>query len=658
MRRLIGAARTPAGCGALTVACATTILLLSACGGAAPARRVIVLGFDGLDYRLTRTLLDQGRLPNFARLAATGGFAPLSTSIPPQSPVAWSSFITGRGPGAHGIFDFVHRDPATMTPYLSTTATEGPRRAIRIGGWQIPLTGGTVELLRDGQPFWEVLERRGVQTTIVRMPANFPPSGTATRELSGMGTPDLLGTYGTFSFYTSEPFAALGRSVAGGTFHEITVRDGVVRARLIGPNNPLRREPEPLSAEFTVHVDPARGVARFVAGREARVLAVGEWSDWVPIEFDLGLPLQRLRGICRFYLKRLTPDVEVYVTPINLDPLSAALPIAHPENYAAELAAATGRFYTQGMPEDTHALRAGVFTRDEFLAQARLAHDENVRQYRHVRDRFDRGLLFYYFGGVDQVSHMMWRAMDPDHPAYDPVADPPYATVVKDLYVGLDAIVGETLDRLGAADTLIVLSDHGFTSWRRAFHLNSWLKENGYLVLIDPDRRDDPGYFGNVDWARTRAYAVGLNGLYVNLRGRERSGAVAPEERDALLQDIRATLLATTDPATGKPAVREAYRTDQLYGSGHSDRAPDLIVSYVEGVRGSDESALGGIPAEVIVDNLSAWSGDHCMDHDAVPGVLLSNRPLRRPAPSLDRVAAAVLAEFGVEAFPTPPGAR
>jgi len=196
----------------LVLACvvlALSLLSTPACGRrhAVLGRRVIVLGFDGLDYGLTRDLMTRGRLPHFSRLAASGSFAPLGTSIPPQSPVAWSGFITGLDPGGHGIFDFVHRDPKTLTPYLSTTRTEAGGHVIALGKWQLPLSAGRVELLRRGRPFWDVLERHGIETTIIRMPANFPPSGRATRELSGMGTPDLLGTYGTFAFYTSEPYA-------------------------------------------------------------------------------------------------------------------------------------------------------------------------------------------------------------------------------------------------------------------------------------------------------------------------------------------------------------------------------------------------------------------------------------------------------------------
>ena len=638
--------------GLLTLALVAAIAA-GACGSRAPVgRKVIVLGFDGLDYDLTRQMIAAGRLPGFARLAASGGFSSLGTTIPPQSPVAWSTFITGLDPGGHGIFDFVHRDPKTMLPYLSTTRTEPGGRTLGVGRWQLPLSSGRVESLRHGQPFWEVLESRGVPTTIIRMPANFPPSGTATRELSGMGTPDLTGTYGTFAFYTSEPYAYVGQSLSGGVVHAVKVRDGQVRASLEGPENPFLKEPEKVRAEFTAHLDQANRHVKITVGTDELLLAVGEWSDWVPVSFSLA-PTQSIGGEVRFYLKGLDPFFELYASPVNIDPMDPAMPVSHPGDYAAELAAATGRFYTQGMPEDTKGLKTGVLTEAEFLAQARLAADENRRQYRYVLDRFSDGLLFYYFGNVDQVSHMMWRARDPNHPAYKAVTDSPNASVVDELYRGLDAIVTDTLATLGPDDLLVVMSDHGFTSWRRAFHLNSWLRDNGYLALIDPNRRDDPGFFGNVDWARTRAYAVGLNGLYVNVKGRERDGIVEPGAREALVQEITGKLLGAIDPATGSAAITRMYRREDVFHlAGNEDIAPDLVVGYAKGTRGSDESALGSLPQDVIVDNASAWSGDHCMDHLTVPGILLSSRALKRPASTIENLAAAVLAEFGIDGFP------
>jgi predicted AlkP superfamily phosphohydrolase/phosphomutase len=653
----VTAARAARGGGALALAVFGTLAASAAHWGcatrtpAAPGRSLVVLGFDGMDYALTRRLMAEGRMPSFSRLAAAGSFAPLGTSIPPQSPVAWSEFITGLDAGGHGIFDFIHRDPNTMIPYLSTSRTEDPKRLLKLGRYQFPLEAGKVELLRRGRAFWEALEARGIRTSVIRMPANFPPSGTAHQELSGMGTPDIVGSYGIFSFFTSAPFTT-ERELSGGKIYPVDVVDGVVRARLYGPQNPFLQEKQKLSVELTAFLDPAEPLAKLVVGGEERLLQAGEWSDWVPVELPM-VPTQKLRAEARFYLKQVRPDFELYVSPLNFDPLAPALPISTPAGLAAELAKAKGRFYTQGMPEDTKSLKTGTLAPEEFLAQARAAGRETIEQWDYFLERFEGGLLFYYFGNLDQVSHMMWRSMDPDHPAYDAKQDARFADVIPSLYVELDALVGRTLERLGKDTTLVVMSDHGFTSWRRSFHLNAWLRQNGFLAVRDPDLRRDPGLFENVDWPGTRAYGLGLNGLYLNLRGRERRGSVAAAEREALMEEIAARLLATIDPATGKAAVTKVYRRERDYRDrGSLEVGPDLVVGYAHGTRGADESALGEVTGEVIADNTSPWSGDHCMDHETVPGILLTSRPLKRPAPDLRSLAGALLAELGIEGFP------
>ena len=650
--------RVPRSSTALIV-CTLTVAMTSDCGGRHPrlGRRIIVLGFDGLDYTLTRDLMARGRLPNFSRLAAKGTFGPLGTSIPPQSPVAWSSFITGLDPGGHGIFDFVHRDPKTLVPFLSTTKTEPATWSIKIARWQFPLSGGRVELLRHGEPFWGVLEQHGIESTIVRMPANFPPSGQAARELSGMGTPDLLGTYGTFTFFTSGLIApGMAGPVSGGVINQVDIEDGVVHGTLVGPDNPFLRQPEKVKAPFTAFLDAERRFIKLTIGAEELLLKVGEWSPWVPIQFEL-IPSQRLHAEARFYLKQLEPDFELYVSPLNLDPLWPALPISHPASYASGLARATGRFYTQGMPEDTKSLKTGVLSASEFLAQARIAGDENIRQYRYELSRFDDGFLFYYFGNVDQVSHMMWRPMDPAHPAYNAATDAPFRSVVEDLYVGLDRIVGETMNRLSANDLLLVMSDHGFASWRRAFNLNSWLRDNGYLVVREGLPPTSTGFFSNVDWSRTRAYALGLNGLYINMKGRESHGAVDAADRDRLVTEIGTKLTATIDPQTGTKAITRVFRRETVYTlRGFEDIAPDMIVGYAKGTRSSDESALGGLAREVFENNTTPWTGDHCMDPDAVPGVLFTSRPLGHRASTLQELPGAILSELGIQGFSHAPG--
>jgi predicted AlkP superfamily phosphohydrolase/phosphomutase len=644
-RRLVAAAlvATAAASGTLAISCRNR---------QTTAHRVIVLGFDGMDYSLTRQLIDAGRLPNLARLERDGTYAPLGTAVPPQSPVAWSDFITGHDAGGHGIFDFIHRDPKTLAPYFSESSVEQPGHVLRLGGWRIPLTGGSAHLLRRGTAFWEVLEAHGIPTTIMRIPANFPPSGTATRELAGMGTPDILGTYGTFTFYTADARRFAGREIAGGKVIEAIPRAGVVKTALHGPPNPLRVKREIVTAPFTVYLDPGLPAATLVIGDERLVLQEGEWSDWVPVRFHLA-PTQNLATIVRFYLKGVRPTFQLYVSPINLDPLDPALPISTPASFAAELAEAGGRYYTQGMPEDTHALAAGVFSPDEFLAQTKIVGDEVTAQYHRLLESFSGGLLFYYFSNTDLIQHMMFRPLDPGHPAYDAARDAPYRDVIPSLYASCDAIVGYTLAHIGPETTLFVMSDHGFASWRRAMNLNAWLRSAGYLAVRDPHLKKDPGMLANVDWSRTRAYGFGLNGLYVNLAGRERDGIVPAGERAALLDEIGARLLATVDPATGAPAVSHVYRSDLTYADGGArDIGPDMIVGYAKGTRCSDAAALGEVAGEVFSDNTGEWTGDHCMDPVAVPGILAANRRLQPRPERLRDLAAVILAELGVGGFP------
>ncbi|HER35266.1 MAG TPA: hypothetical protein ENO19_07335, partial [Halothiobacillaceae bacterium] len=349
----------------------------------------------------------------------------------------------------------------------------------------------------------------------------------------------------------------------------------------------------------------------------------------------------------------------LYVSPLNIDPLAPALPISTPASYAGELARATGRFYTQGMPENTGALAAGVFSRQEFLAQAKIAGQEVIDQFPYVLRQFDRGLLFYYEGNTDLISHMMWRPMDPGHPAYDPVEDPPFADAVPSCYEDADRLVTHALDHMGEDTLLIAMSDHGFTSWRRTFHLNAWLHQNGYLAVKDESLPPGRELLTNVDWARTRAYGFGLNGLYVNLQGREKWGIVPPSEREALLAELEERLETTIDPWNGQPAIAHVYLRDRDFSDGgQREVGPDAIVGWAKGTRGADSSALGEIEREVLVTNDKPWSGDHEMDPPAVPGILATSRPLARPARNLRELNAAILAEFGIESPSGTPAER
>ncbi len=633
------------------------------CGGGKsgqPGKRVIVLGFDGMDYAYTKQLMEAGELPNFSKLAAAGGFEPLGTSAPPLSPVAWSDFITGMDSGGHGIFDFMHRQPPSTIPFLSTSRPMEPDSVYKFGKWQVAMGGGH-ELLRKGEPFWSVLEEAGVETNIIRIPANFPVTGTATRELSGMGTPDIVGSYGIFHFYTSKLFAFAGQDIGGGEVHEVWPEDGVLVTQLYGPPNPFKVDAKKKAeTEFTVYVDPDEDRAKFVVGTEEFILESGEWSAWKPVEFGYklsALPMHTLQAEARFYLRSVRPELEFYVSPLNFDPMTPDATISHPASFMTELAKLSGgdRYYTQGMPEEVAGLREEVLTHEEFLAQAEIVNQEYLAQYEALLGDFHDGLLFYYFGNVDLVSHMMWHTLDPEHPAYVAERDEKFADVIPGLYKMADEVVGHTLENKGDDTTLVVMSDHGFASWRRTFSLNTWLEKNGYLKLRSGYMENDPGFFVSVDWSQTRAYGLGFNGLYINLKDREKGGIVDPADRDALVAEIGEKLLAEIDPETGELAVTKVYPRESFFRHrGAIEIGPDMVVGYAKGTRAANPSVTGEVPSEIYGNNMSTWTGDHGMDHESVPGIFFYDRPLKKKATSLQNLAAAILAEFGVEDFPRP----
>jgi predicted AlkP superfamily phosphohydrolase/phosphomutase len=611
------------------------LLLAATTAMAAPARRMVVLGVDGMDPVMLRQYMAEGVTPNLAKLAENGSFVPLGTSIPPQSPVAWSDFITGLDPGGHGLFDFLALDRATLTPYLSASTVEKAKLGpLTFGRWRLPLAADRTVLLRDGRAFWEILDEHGIAARLFQVPANYPPVAAA-ESLSGMGTPDLRGTPGTFTWYTDDPGVQAG-PVAGGVVRRARLRGGVLRGQVEGPPNPFLAGQPAATVDFELRVDAGNPVALVRFGDQQALLNVGEWSDWLRVNFELVPGLVSVPGMVRVHLQQVRPRLALYVSPVNIDPRDPAQPIAHPAEYAFELAEAAGPFYTKEMPEETKALSAGLISGEEFLAQTDIVLDERRRLLRHELQRFressgDR-FLFFYLSTVDQRNHMLAREMDPAHPFH--AADTPavLSDAMRNTYREVDELVGQAQAALPAETTLVVMSDHGFAPFRRQANLNTWLEQQGYLRLMDPARRDQYDWLAGIDWARTRAFAIGLNSLYINVRGRERDGSVEPAARQALAREIAAKLLEWRDGPDGPPVVTQAAVREDVYHGEHVEAAPDVIVGYAWGYRSSWATATGGIPAALLTDNDKPWSGDHCMDSRSVPGVLLVNRPLRMAA--------------------------
>jgi len=636
------------GAGSLFQGCSPSIVTAST------TRKVMVLGIDGMDPNLLDQYMSEGLMPNFKKLIAGGDFSPLGTSLPPQSPVAWSNFITGTNPGGHGIFDFIHRSPEDFELFLSTSRPEGEPNTLKLMGWNIPTSGGEMKNLRRGPTFWKILNDHDIPATIFKMPANFPPTECSSRTLSGLGTPDLLGGYGTYSLFASRKPANASRIKNGGALYEVQLADHAFKGKILGPLD-LKTEPETSYAPFSFHRDPVNRVAKIVLEDEEFLLKEGEWSGWKRLSFKVMpslMPGSSITGIVKFYAQQIHPHVKLYVTPINIDPVNPAVPISTPADYSRELAETVGLFHTRGLPSDTKALSQLTLSDEEYLAQSLQILDERLHLFDYEINRYKDGFLFFYVSNVDQDSHMLWRCMDPSHPQYNPNASPEVKNAIRSHYQKMDQLIARALRKVDDRTTLFVMSDHGFTSFARECNVNSWLLDNGYLNLLDPTRRAETRDFRNIDWSNTIAYNCGLNGLYLNVVDREKTGVVFPDEVDKTMDEIAGKMEALVDEKTGQKVLRKMYKAKEAYSGPYLHEAPDMILGFNPGYRISDDSPLGEFPEEIVRDRDDKWAGDHCIDPLTVPGTLVTNRQIAKADPKLYDMAPTILDAFGIEPPP------
>ncbi len=631
-------------------------------------RRVVVLGFDGVDPDMLDEYLD--RLPTLLQLARDGTLMPCRTTNPPESPVAWATFATGLNPGDHGIFDFVRRDLAAQDCYQPENGLVR-RFSPELGPLGFPVRPPRAENLRGGEGFWEPVARLGYKVSVLRMPLTFPARLERGGELlCGLGVPDLRATQGSYTLFAAGRDAREEYTVFGGRHVKIYPRGGIASAELEGPPDP--RAPRNRRLSVPVRFTFTGGTAAIVVGDAPAVaLEPGLYSRWTPVTFRAG-PFMAVHGLVRFLLLRGGEDPAIYACPIQIAPHAPPLPISAPPSFAGELMDRLGVFRTAGWPEDTFAANESVLSdvqvfediRDNYRADERLCLDR--------LDRSGAALLTMVFTAPDRMGHMFYRFRDARHPAHDPQAIATFweETGVDDpifeSYRWMNDTVEEVLRRLGPRDVLLIVSDHGFHSFRYGVNLNTWLAREGYLVLADEaagDRRHDLDELfrrgvdtSGIDWTRTRAYALGLGQIYLNLKGRERDGVVLPGEEDALLDEIATKLKALKGPDDA-PAIREVYRGDRIWTGRRMDEAPELQVAFAEGYRVSWQTALLGAPPALFEPNRYPWSGDHCSNDQAdTPGIFLSNCPLALDAdPGLEQIAPTVTWLFGA---PPPEGAK
>jgi len=622
-------------------------------------KQVVVLGFDGADPDLLAKWIKEGKLPNLQRLAETGTFRPLGTTNPPESPVAWATFATGLNPGSTGIFDFLKRNPKTYLPEISLVSRQKPEFLWGL----VPLKRPKVTNVRGGIPFYKAVADAGYKTTVIRMPLEFPPVALpGGKHWSGLGVPDLRGTWGTFFYFGSELTQwDAGDTEFGGKLVQLKIHDDIAKAKIEGPVDPTKETYQRVSVPVTFRLSGARDAVAIEINGHAQVVPVGKWSDWYHLKFRI-TPFLSASGTCRFFVLETQPDLRIYMSPINIDPEAALVPISSPESFAEELVRKHGLMKTLGWWHDTWALNEerideGVFLEDTFRTmdqEASIVVDELKND--------PPSLLVAVFTATDSVSHMFYRFLDPEHPRYDLELASRYGDAIERTYMRMDRIVGDVLTAMKPGGTLLIASDHGFHSWRKGFNTNTWLVTNGYMVLKDPSAEDKPhtledlfgrgSFFPNLDWNRTRAYAMGLGQIYMNLRGREKFGILeAGLETDRLMEEIREKLLAVKDPDNQELVIQNVSLGREIFHGPREAEAPDLQVDFRSGYRTSWQTSLGAIPSGIIFANTKKWSGDHCASDPAdTQGIFLSNLTLDSSEPSIYDIAPTVLEILGVQA--------
>jgi predicted AlkP superfamily phosphohydrolase/phosphomutase len=687
--------------------------ILAPAARAAELPKTIVIGFDGADARLTRQWMDEGKLPNLSKLAAEGTFSPLQPTIPSQTPVSWSTFATGLDPGRHGIIDFLKRDPENYRPKLALVdegqkkvllGHQNPwllgvvaglifflllwlmlrRRPARWLALGVPLFfaaaafGGVFEATRrwvpeklptvtnpqQGETFWKLLGDAGQRVRVLRLPQTFPAEDFHDGKLlTGLGTPDLSLRVGKPFFFTSQLFY----KGEGGDFSsevvELEDNRGRIETTIKGPPDKIfGKEGEKLkfaSLPMVIESSADRKKLTIEVSGNKLELQPGQWSDWQRFQFSFN-PLVSLHGIGRFHLISLEPEIRLYLTPIQFDPenLPSGFALSTPRDFARELIGKDGLYKTIGWAIDTWSIEEGHIDEALFLEDVEMtvARDEKMLEEQLAKSG-EWDVLVHYFEFTDKVSHIMYRLFDPSHPRYEAALAEKYGNAILESYQRMDKIVGLAMQQAPAGTRLFVLSDHGFSSWRWSMNYNTWLAKNGYMTLIgeDPERHnledlfEQGDFFVNVDWSRTKAYALGFGSIFINLEGREGKGSVKSADYEAVRAELREKLLAYTHGETGEKPVAHIFYREEAWDSFDPRVAPDLIATNSLGFRAGWQDTLGGIAGAVVEPNEKKWSGDHCSLYPPlVPGILFSNLKISTEKPYMGDMVPTLLDLQGV----------
>ncbi len=559
--------------------------------------KTVILGFDSFDPTTFERLQRAGRMPNLSKFVDQGGYSRLEVCSPPQTEVSWTSIATGVDPGSHGIFDFVHRDPETYIPYVSIL----PTKVTALGEqYQPPYTTKT---------FFEEATSMGYPATVLWWPALFParpeiPVAT----IPGLGAPDIRGQLGVGIYLTTHPeekkkVRVVPLESAGGKKFTAIIE---------GPNVKSKEGMRPATLPVAIEVLDEK-TAALTIDKQTIHLSLGEWTPIVELKFAAGFAFN-IQAITQIILTEANDQVSVYFLPLQIHPLHSLWMYSTPSSLVKDSWKKTGPFLTLGWPQDTNALEDGCITDEQFIRLCESIFESRKKIYFRLLDNFKEGILAGIFDDLDRVQHMFLRTNQ---------------DVVDDWYARLDQFVGEVqarIDKLGLQKyRLLVLSDHGFRVWEQKVHVNRWLVDNGYMALL---RETETPELDDVDWEKTRVYALGLNSVYLNIASREGKGVVKPEEIEPLLDEIKAKLLSwkTSD---GKQIISRVLLKHEAFNGPYARLGPDLVLGYAPGFRASSETGLGKSASVSMEANEGHWGADHCIDSQMVPGVIFFNHDIK-----------------------------
>jgi predicted AlkP superfamily phosphohydrolase/phosphomutase len=566
----------------------------------------LIIGLDAFDPNIVERMLEAGKLPHLSEFVRMDGYARFAVTNPPQSEISWTSIATGLNPGGHGMFDFVHRDPVSYALNVSLLPTKKS------------VLGTTFTFPHNTPTIFDQAAQEGFPATSLWWPATFPAHlDSPVHNIPGLGTPDIQGRLGVGAAYSLEP---VKRDKDFKTPVESVKRIGKGRYSgfLKGPAQRKENLVQEASLEFQLDVLDDQS-ARLSIGKQVLTLTKRRWSPIFEIVFKIGF-LASIHAVTRVVMNQVKPEPSLYFLPLQIHPLHSPWPYAAPPGFVRQTWNSCGPFLSLGWPQDTTGLEENWITDDQFLQLCDSIYTtrRNILLY-HLKT-FNEGLFASIFDSLDRVQHMFLR----DRP-----------DVIDSWYQKFDELVGlagQLVKSKGWQEIrIIIVSDHGFTSFDHKVHLNRWLLDHGYITL-KPDHQIRS--LRSVDWSRTRAYAVGLNSLYLNQQDRESQGCVSPRERDALSEEIRSELLALKGP-DGRRVFQQVSLQKEAFDGVLAEYGPDHVVGYAPGYRASSQTGLGSWEDRIFESNTDHWGADHCVAADAVPGVLFSSQGLSNfPHPS------------------------